>query len=63
MNKLPNSFYVYPNLATTTMSSEDLKETLLSTDGTIIAHGRLREIRSESLGVGVYRVSLKPLKD
>lgn len=59
MKTLPDNFYVYPHLANTVMTHEDLKELLLETGGTIIASGRLYDIESKLLGAGIYRVTLK----
>jgi len=41
------------------MDRKNLKELLLSTSGWIIACGETYDIKSESLGAGVYRVFLK----
>jgi hypothetical protein len=59
MKTLPNHFYTMPNVANTTMDKKDLKEVLLSTGGFILACGRLYDIKSKHLGVGVYKVWLK----
>lgn len=58
-NHLPDNFYTFPNLAVTTMSKKDLQETLLATEGTVLALGRLYNIKSKSLGAGIYKISLK----
>ena len=59
MNHLPNSFYVFPNTARTTMTKKQLRETLLDTNGRILSCGRLRTIYSKHIGAGIYEVSLK----
>jgi hypothetical protein len=57
--RLPDTFYAWPHLASTTMRRKELADLLLATDGWIMSHGRLWDIESKSLGAGVYRVSLK----
>jgi hypothetical protein len=57
-NWLPDSFYRRPETTWMTMTAKELRETLLATDGQILANGQLWSIKSKSLGVGVYRVSL-----
>lgn len=46
-------------LAKATMTRNQLKETLLATDGWVMACGRIWDIRSKHLGAGVYSVYLK----
>ena len=58
-NWLPNMFYAAPNVANTTMTTKELRETLLATNGTIIAAGYLWNINSKKVGPGVYRVTLE----
>jgi hypothetical protein len=41
------------------MDRKDLKELLLSTGGEIMSYGELYDIKSTSLGAGVYKVFLK----
>jgi hypothetical protein len=60
---LSNNFYLIPDYAKQTVKRKELQETLLSTDGRIISQGRLRELKTKHLGVGIYEISLKPLKD
>ena len=59
MNHLSDNFYTVPHLARTTMTRKELKETLLDTEGCILANGSMWDIVSKHLGVGVYRVTLK----
>ena len=59
MKTLPRHFYTMPNMAHTTMDRKDLKELLLSTGGSVIACGRLYDIKTKNLGAGVYKVCLK----
>lgn len=58
MNHLSNIFYTSPRFANTTMTTKQLKETLLHTEGFIVACGRCWNVKSESLGAGVYKVWL-----
>ena len=57
-NHLSDVFYTMPGFAVTTMRTTEYRETLLATDGQIIACGYLWRIRGQSLGAGVYRVTL-----
>ena len=59
MNHLRNNFYTMPRYANTTMTTKELKETLLATDGQILACGYLFEIKNKKIGPGVYRVYLE----
>ena len=59
MNHLGDNFYIIPATVNTTMTTKQLKETLLATDGRIISCGNLWDIKSKRIGPGVYRVSLK----
>ncbi len=59
MNHLRDNFYTIPGRAETTMTRKELKETLLATDGNIIACGNLYDIEHKHLGAGVYKVFLK----
>ncbi len=43
----------------TTMPHSKLKETLLATNGYVFVNGRLCDIKSKSLGAGVYKVWTK----
>jgi len=59
MKVLPKNFYTMPEMARTTMDGPDLNELLLATSGEIIACGRIWNICSSHMGVGVYKVFLK----
>lgn len=59
MNYLNDEFYDDPEHAHMTIISKQLKETLLHTEGVILVHGRMWNIVSKHLGVGVYKVSLE----
>jgi len=52
-----------PHLAQMTMTKKQLRETLLYTDGSILANGRMWDIISKHLGAGVYKVTLKRMND
>jgi hypothetical protein len=55
---LPDHFYTMPHAAHTTMTSAELRSILLNNDGMVMAAGKLWEVRSTHLGVGVHRVWL-----
>lgn len=57
--KLPGSLVAYPHIAKTTMAEADLKSLLLSTDGWVMLHGRIWDLKSEAIGAGVYKVWLE----
>lgn len=59
MNHLSTNFYTMPGGYSTTMTRKQLKETLLATDGWVLSCGYCWDIRSKSLGAGVYKVWLK----
>jgi len=59
MKQAPSNFYAFPRIDNTTMTKADLSELLLSTDGLIMTNGRMWDIKSKSLGAGIYRVSLE----
>lgn len=51
-----DNLWTMPNAAKTTMTKKELQEFLLEHHGKIIAGGRLRVIKSQDLGVGIYEV-------
>lgn len=57
-NHLSVNHYTMPNRITQTMTRKELKETLLATDGWVMACGELWDIKSKHLGAGVYAVTL-----
>jgi len=60
MKELPNNFYgLPPGVANITVTKKDLQELLLATDGWAIIRGRMMEIKSKHLGVGIYRVTVE----
>ena len=58
MNHLNDNFYRIPEHFSSTLTRKQLRETLLDTDGYVMACGRLWDIKSKHLGAGVYRISL-----
>lgn len=62
MNHLPSSFYSFPRFANTTMIKSEVQETLLETDGFIMANGSLWNIKTEELGAEIYKLSLEKSK-
>ena len=61
---LPITFFTNPGgeSTTTTMTTKELRTLLLYNEGRILACGDLWDIKSKSLGAGVYRVWLKKWK-
>jgi hypothetical protein len=59
MINLPDNFWSIPKIAHTTMTTRQLRDVLLESDGRILANGDFWEIVSKRIGPGVYRVSLK----
>ena len=59
MNHLPDSFYSMPLFAKTTMTKQEAQETLLDTDGTIMAYGTLYNIVCKDIGADIYQLSLE----
>lgn len=57
-NHLSGNHYTMPADARSSMTSKQLRETLLATDGWVMASGRAWDIKSKSLGAGVYSVYL-----
>lgn len=62
MKILPNNFYIYPEIAKTTMSKKDLKELLLATEGWVMINGYVWDIKNKLLGAGIYQVYLEKNK-
>jgi hypothetical protein len=58
-NHLPQNFYVMPEYARTTLTTKQLRETYLATDGWIMACGYSWNIVSKSMGAGVHSVTLE----
>ena len=58
MNHLSDNFYKMPEHYSSTLTRKQLQETLLATDGRVMACGRLWDIKSKHLGAGIYLISL-----
>ena len=56
---LPRSFYTGPGQGSVTMTRAELRETLLATDGQILARGNVWDVVAKHLGAGIYRVTLR----
>ena len=52
-----------PHLANAAVKRIVLQGIMLTTGGSILRQGKLRDIRQEHLGAGIYRVFLKPLRE
>ena len=60
MNHLSiNAYTMNSDFFSQIMTKKQLKETLLATDGWILAKGRILDIKSKNLGVGIYKVTLE----
>lgn len=57
-NYLVETHYISPGIVHQTMTTKELRETLLATDGTVVAIGYAWEIKNKKLGPGVYKVWL-----
>lgn len=57
-NHLSNNSYTMPEFANGAYTAKQVRETLLATDGWIIAHGRRYDIVTKPLGAGVYQMKL-----
>jgi hypothetical protein len=53
------NLYTMPRYANCTITRKQLRETLLDTNGSIIANGKLWDIKSKHIGAGIYKVWLK----
>ena len=62
-NHLPDIFYTMPAVARCTMTRNQIKETLLATDGKILTCGRLRNLYIRHLAVGIYEVTIHRERD
>ena len=61
MHYLTEAFYKTPHIARTTMTTKELQDTLIHTEGVIRANCRMWNIISTHLGVGIYKVTLKQM--
>ena len=57
-NWLPDNFYSMPRYANTILTTKELRETVLATNGAIIAAGYLWDIKNIRVAPGAYRVWL-----
>mgnify|MGYP001559893515 CR=1 FL=1 len=57
-NHLCTNHYTMPGACIQSMSKKQLQETLLATDGWVLACGYCWDIKSKHLGAGIYSVSL-----
>ena len=62
VNHLHDGHYTMPGVFYQTMTKKQLSDTLLATDGKVMATGHLRSIKSKHLGAGIYEVRLEALK-
>lgn len=58
MNHLSDNHYRKPSSFRSTMTTKQLRETLLDTNGWLLACGERWDIKSRKLGVGVHEVWL-----
>ena len=57
--RLPDHFYNQPNLARATLTNSQLRSLMLETSGLIVTHGVFWRIKKQSLGAGVYVITLE----
>ena len=62
-NHLNINHYICPGIFYETMKTKQLQETLLATDGTILACGKVWDITSKKTGPGIYKVWLENFFD
>lgn len=48
-----------PRHGLTSATREVVRRVMLDTDGVMMAHGKLWDIKAKSLGAGIYQLSLK----
>lgn len=59
VNHLHENHYTMPTIAISTLTRQELRSTLLATDGMVLACGRSWDIKSKHLGAGVYQIKLQ----
>ena len=59
MSDLRDILVAFPGIRRITATREDLRETLLASDGSMLLRGRTWKIRSTSVGAGIYEVWLE----
>lgn len=62
MTHLPETFWTMPKFARTTLTTKELRETLMATDGWLGAAGYVYDLKSKRIGPGVYSVFLEKRK-
>lgn len=58
-NWLPNVFYAKPETAVVLLTGRELRETMLRTNGKIIAKANLWTIKNKKVAPGTYEVRLE----
>jgi len=61
-NWMNNGHYTMPGLYHEAMTRKQVRETMLATDGQVLARGGLWDVVAKSLGGGVYRVTTKRVR-
>lgn len=56
---LPNNFWTMPNYANVTVTAKELRAIQLKHEGWIMAQGHIWDINRQSLGAGIYKLTLK----
>ncbi len=56
-NHLSDSFYITPSFARQVMTRRETRETLLATQGRILACGEMWDVMVKHLGAGMYGVT------
>jgi hypothetical protein len=59
-NQVLNNLAAMPTYSRPTVTSAVAREILLHCDATMMSAGRLLDIKSESLGAGIWRLWLEP---
>ena len=59
MADLRDILVAFPGVRKITATREDVRETLLESDGTMLLRGHLWKIKSKSIGAGIYEVWLE----
>ena len=58
-NWLPDTFYAKPETATVLLTAKELRETMLMTNGKIVAKATLWNIKNKRVAPGVYETRLE----
>ncbi len=59
MSDLREALVAFPGIRKITSTREDLAETLLASDGTMLLNGSLWDIKSKPIGAGIHKVWLE----